>query len=200
MAASPQVRPRLSLEEFLRLPDIDEAPYVEYIDGRAETKAMPTAKHTLIEKGLTNRFAEFAEPEGLGLALFEVRHTFAGRSILPDISFSLAENVVLDPDGTPADEVVVPPAIHVEIISPGQSVPNTHAKLLHSTSHGCTIGVMVHPEKKIIDVYCPGRPPERLADDGAIDFAPVLPGLVVSVADVISWMVVRLKRPGADTA
>lgn len=200
MATSPTTRPALSLEEFLRLPDIDEAPYVEYIDGRAEAKAMPTPKHTLIELGFTRRLGGYADPEGLGLALPEVRHTFAGRSILPDVSFLLAENVVLDPDGTPADKVLIAPDIHIEVISPDQAVSKIHAKLLHSTSHGGTIGVMVHPVKKTIDVYRPGRPPERLADDGAIDFAPVLPGLVVPASEVFSWMVPRLRRSGAGPA
>jgi len=200
MSTAPRQDAGVSLEEFLRMPEIEEAPYLEYIDGRIEVKAMPTPKHALIARGFARCFDLRAEPEGLGLASIEVRHTFAGRSILPDASFLLAENVDLDPNGTPADLVPRAPDIHVEVISPDQSVPATHRKLLHSTSHGCTLGILVHPIMKTIDVYRPGRPPERLNDDGAIDFAPVLPGLVVPVAVVFSWLVVRLRRPGADRA
>ena len=201
MSTSPQMRSGVSLEEFLRMPEIDEeAPYLEYIDGRIEAKAMPSGKHNMIEMYLVQRLNAFAMPEGLGLALHELRHTFAGRSILPDVSFQLAENVLLDPDGTPSNFIPIPPDVHVEVISPDQSVKKTHAKLFHSISHGCTLGIMVHPIKKTIDVYRPNRPPERLADDGAIDFAPVLPGLVVPAAEVFGWMVVRLRRPGAEPA
>ncbi len=198
MASPSPTRSGLTLDEFLRMPEIDEAPYVEFIDGRAEAKAMPTRRHNLIEMGLTQRLNLFAQPRGLGLAAFEIRHTFAGRSILPDVSFQLAENLVLNDEGIPADLVLVPPDIHVEILSPDQSAPRLHAKLLHSTANGCTLGLLIHPEKKTIDVYRPARPPERLADDGAIDFAPILPGLVVPVDEVFSWMVVRFPRPKAD--
>jgi Uma2 family endonuclease len=200
MSASPKPHPSPTLDEFLRMPDIEEAPGLEYIDGRVVEKAMPNRSHGRVAMGFARRFDEFAEPEGLGVSEIEVRHTFAGRSILPDASFQLMERVDLKPDGTSEDFVPYPPDIHIEIISPDQSVPQTHSKLLHSVSNGCTIGVMVHPEKRTIDVYRTGRPPERLPDDGAIDFAPVLPGLVIPVAEVFSWMVVRPNRPGAGPA
>ena len=200
MASSQVAQTDVTLEEFLRMPDIEEAPGLEFINGRIEEKAMPTRKHSSISTGFARRFHDFAEPDGLGLVEIEVRHTFAGRSILPDVSFQLAVRVVLNPDGTAADVVSIPPDIHIEVVSPDQSVPKTHQKLLHSTANGCALGLLVHPEKKTIDVYRPERTPERLADDGAIDFAPVLPGLVIPVAEVFSWMVVRLRRPGAEPA
>ena len=201
MSTSPRVKAGVSLEEFLRMPEIDEeAPYLEYIDGRIEAKAMPTRHHYSIAQGLVRRFDEFAGPEGLGLSGMEIRHTFAGRSILPDAEFQLAENVNVDPDGTASNVITIPPDIHVEVISPDQSVKKTHAKLLFSIAHGCKLGIMVHPEKRTIDVYRPERTPERLADDGAIDFAPVLPDLVIPAAEVFGWMVVRLRKPGAEPA
>ena len=200
MSTSPKTLRSLSLDEFLRLPDIEEAPGLEFINGLIERKAMPTSKHNLIGVGFVNRLNHFALPAGIGLAEVEVRHTFAGRSILPDASFRLAENIQFDADDTPANDVRVPPDIHIEILSLDQSVPKTHQKLLHSTANGCALGLLVHPEKKTIDVYRAERTPERLADDGAIDFAPVLPGLVIPVAEVFSWMVVRLRRPGAEPA
>ena len=198
MAAPSQVHTVLTLEEFLRMPDIDEVPYLEYIDGRVETKATPTSKHNLIEHRLVRSLSDFVEPNGLGMALHEIRHTFEGRSIVPDVTFWLAENLVINPDDTPSNLVLVPPDIHVEILSPDQSVTKTHAKLLFSTSHGSQLGILIHPERKTIDVYRPERSPERLADDGAIDFAPVLPGLIVTVAEVFSWMVVRIGRPKVE--
>ena len=139
-------------------------------------------------------------PKGSAWLGWKFATRFAGRSILPDVEFTLAENVGIEPDGTPSDFVPIPPDIHIEVISPDQSVPKTHAKLIFSVSHGCSLGVLVHPEKRTIDVYRPNRPPERLADDGAIDFAPVLPGLVIPAAEVFGWMVVRLRKPGAGPA
>jgi hypothetical protein len=45
---SGRVAKTMSLEEFLRLPQIDEHPYLEYIDGRIEAKVSPQKKHGLL--------------------------------------------------------------------------------------------------------------------------------------------------------
>lgn len=41
MASPARVEKTITLEEFLRLPEIDEHPYLEYIDGKIEAKASP---------------------------------------------------------------------------------------------------------------------------------------------------------------
>ena len=47
----------LTLDEFLRLPGIDERPYKEYIDGRVETKMSPRKKHSLVTLRLLNHIS-----------------------------------------------------------------------------------------------------------------------------------------------
>ncbi len=129
------------------------------------------------------------------MAFVELRCTFAGRSIVPDVAFLLEEHIDTDEQGRFVNETPIPPDIHVEIISPDQSVTKSHEKLVHSTSNGCPLGWLIHPERETIDAYRPGRPPERLADDGVLDGEPVLPGFRVPVAEVFGWLVLR--RPGA---
>ncbi len=198
MAAPSAARQSPTLEEFLRMPEIEEAPYLEYVEGRIEAKAMPTPNHNLIESGFTIRINGFARNFDLGVAIHELRHTFAGRSILPDVSFLKSKNLRFHPDGTLEDFIPTPPDVHIEVISPDQAVAKTHSKLLFSVANGCPLGIMVNPETKTIDVDRPGRTPERLTDDGVIDFTPVLPGLVIPVSEVFGWMIVCLKRPGVD--
>src|SRR4051794_20229275 len=105
MASFPMSAKGVTLEEFLRMPDIEEAPYLEYIDGRIEAKAMPSRAHTLISKGFDRRFDDFCEAELLGVSGQEIRYTFAGRSILPDVSFQLMDKVEIDPNGIPANRI-----------------------------------------------------------------------------------------------
>jgi Uma2 family endonuclease len=198
MASPAHVRKSLTLEEFLKLPE--QKPVLEYIDGRVRAKAVPQKKHALITLRIGERLNRFAEPAGLGLALPELRCTFAGRSIVPDVAFLLAEHIVTDEQGEPVNETPIPPDIHVEIISPDQSVTSSHEKLVHSTSNGCPLGWLIHPERKTIDVYRPGRPPERLADDGVLDGDPVLPGFLLPVAEVFGWLVLRWPGAGAGPA
>ena len=85
MASPTRVRTHPTLEEFLKLPE--QKPVLEYIDGRIETKAVPGFKHSMITGRIGERLDEFAEPAGLGGAFPELRCTFAGRSVVPDVVF-----------------------------------------------------------------------------------------------------------------
>src|ERR1700728_2902516 len=99
MVSPARVGKTMTLEEFLRLPGIDERPYREYIDGRIETKMSPQTKHSLVALRLSTHMLRHAEPQRLGLPLPELRCTFAGRSIIPDIAFLLAAHILIGDDG-----------------------------------------------------------------------------------------------------
>jgi Uma2 family endonuclease len=187
MASRTRTRQRITLEQFLKLPNNR---YLEYIDGRVEAKVSPQAKHSLLTKRVVRRLDDWAEPANLGGAFPELRCTFAGRSIIPDVAFLLREHIELDTDGVPVNEVWRPPDIHVEIISPDQSVKSAQRNLVHSTSNGCPLGWLINPEKKkkTIDVYRPGRPAERMPPDGVLEGEPVLPGFRLPVAEVFGWL------------
>ena len=81
MASPARVSKTISLEEFLRLPEIDEHPYLEYIDGRIEAKVSPQKKHGRIEKRSWSHLDAYSEPRDWarlsGVAL-HVRWPFDG--------------------------------------------------------------------------------------------------------------------------
>ena len=105
MASPARVEKLITLEEFLRMPEIDEHPYLEYIDGRIEAKVSPQKKHGLLEKGLMAHIDNYSEPQELGETFPELRCTFASRSMIPDVVFLLDEHIEIDED----DEVLDPP-------------------------------------------------------------------------------------------
>jgi Uma2 family endonuclease len=195
MATRPKTRPMLTLEEFLRLPEIDELPCQEYIDGRIEEKVAAQRKHSAIEVRLTETLNRFAEPTRLGLALAELRCTFAGRSIVPDIVFHLDVNIQTDEAGVFVNEVFIPPDIHIEIRSPDQSVKKTKDKLKHAVANGCSLGWFIDPERETIDVFRPGVVVERLSPDGFLEGTPVLPGFRLAVSEVFGWLRYRTQGP-----
>lgn len=186
--ALPKTRDALSLAEFLARPEIDERPYLEYIDGRVVPKVSPQRKHSGLTSGFQRSLDDFAIPRGLGQSFAELRCTFAGRSIVPDVVFHLEAHIDVDEDGEFLDDVRVPPDIHIEIISPRQGVADAQEKLAHSVAHGCALGWLVHPYRRTIDEFRPGLAPRRLADGADLDGAPVLPGFRLPVADVWGWM------------
>jgi Uma2 family endonuclease len=187
MASRTRIRETMTLEEFLKLPE--DKPYLEYIDGRIEAKVSPQKEHSLLTLRLLERLNRWAEPARLGLALPELRCTFAGRSIIPDVVFLLKDHIEINERGRPANETPWPPDIHVEIISPEQSLKKARAKLTHSTSHGCSLGWLIHPVRETIDVYRPSQSAEeRVASDGVLEGEPVLPGFRLPVAEVFGWL------------
>jgi Uma2 family endonuclease len=190
MASRTRIRPEMTLEEFLELPE--EKPYLEYIDGRIEAKVSPQKKHSLLTARLLKHLNDYAEPARLGFAFPELRCTFAGRSIVPDVVFLLNEHIEIDENGWPLDPTPWPPDLHVEIISPKQGVRKARGKLRHSTSHGCALGWLIDPETKTIDVFHPGRRAERMAPDGVLEGEPVLPGFRLGVSEVFGWLELRL--------
>jgi Uma2 family endonuclease len=196
MASPSRVRKTLTLEEFLELPE--QKPVLEYIDGRVRAKAVPQAKHSLLTLRIVDHLNRFAEPAGLGLALPELRCTFEGRSIVPDVVFLREEHIAYDEHGVIVNEIRLPLDLHVEIISPKLSVRESHEKLTHATAHGCPLGWLVHPEKETVDVYRPGAAPERLAPDGVLTGEPVLPGYRLPVTELFSWL--RRRRPGPNVS
>jgi Uma2 family endonuclease len=194
MASVPKTRDGLSLDEFLRLPEIDKHPYLEYLEGKVMPKVSPQFKHSALTSGFLHALDDFAVRLGLGQAFPELRCSYAGRSIIPDLAFLLEEHIPEDESGEYLDSNPVPPDIHIEIISPRQGGSEADEKLRHSTSHGCPIGWLVHPYRRTIDEYRPGQQPRRLPDDGVLDGAPVLPGFRLPVAEVWQWMKPRRRR------
>ena len=188
MARPTRVRERMTLEEFLRRPDIDEHPYLEYIDGRIEAKVSPKKKHSELPSEFRDRFNRFATPLRLGRAYVELRCTFAGRSIIPDVAFLLKAHIELDDQGEPVDDTPWPPDLRVEIISPDQSARKAREALTFSMAHGCRLGWRINPDRKTIDIHRPGRPVERLAPDGILEGEPVLPGFRLPAAEVFGWL------------
>ncbi|MBA3923460.1 MAG: Uma2 family endonuclease, partial [Nostocaceae cyanobacterium] len=84
MVLSTQSVSTLSLEEFLELPATK--PYCEYIDGQIFQKPMSQGKHSIIQTELSSNINQVSKSEKSALALTELRCTFGGRSLVPDIA------------------------------------------------------------------------------------------------------------------
>jgi Uma2 family endonuclease len=196
MGSPARVGEMMTLEEFLRIPGIDERPYKEFIDGRIETKMSPQKKHGVVTMRLSNDLLGYAEPRRLGLPFPELRCTFAGRSIIPDVAFLLDEHIETDEDGEILDPTHRSPDLHVEIVSPEQSVRKCREKLVFSTAHGCPLGWLIDPIRRTVHVYRPGQPPEQVPADGFLEGDPVLPGYRLAVAALFDWL---KRRPGRES-
>lgn len=191
MASPARVGATLTLEEFLRTPGIDERPYKEFIDGRMIAKMSPQKKHGRLGKRLMSHVDAFAEPRGLGESFPELRCTFAGRSIIPDVAFLIAAHIDVDEDGEVLDPTLHPPDIHLEIVPPDPSAKKCREKIVFSVFQGCPLGWLIDPIRKTVQVHRLGLPPEDLPADGVLVGDPVLPGYRLAVAELFGWLKAR---------
>lgn len=181
---------RLTLEQFLTLPYIDESPAWEFVQGEVSQKPMPGGKHSRIQSRLVGVINNAVDSPYE--ALTELRCTIGGRSIVPDIA-------VLEQRQIPADEngeiistgVSVAPAWIIEILSPQQSQMKVTRKILHSLRHGGQLGWLIDPEERVVLVYRPDRLPEEWTDDAEL---PTLTGmsLLLTPEQLFSWL--RINR------
>lgn len=192
MASPARVSKTLSLEEFLRLPEIDEHPYQEYIDGRVEPKPYFGARASVLMGRLVRSFDLFAEPRGLGEAFISLRCTFAGCSVVCAIAFLSESHIGVNERGEYANETPIPPDVYVEFSSPDErSDDRPRERMSFATSHGTALGWLIDPDRMTVQVYRPGHRPQRLPTDGVLEGDPVLPGYRLPVAELFDWLTWR---------
>ena len=74
-----------TLEEFLKLPETK--PAQEYINGKIYQKPMLQGKHSTLQSELISAINQAGKAKKLAYAFPELRCTFAGRSIVPDLAY-----------------------------------------------------------------------------------------------------------------
>ncbi|WP_310411734.1 Uma2 family endonuclease [Chamaesiphon sp. OTE_8_metabat_110] len=145
----------LTLESFLALPETK--PASEYIDGKIVQKPMPQGKHSLLRMKLMTFINSILMEAKIAIAFPELRCTFGGRSIVPDVVVLKKENIPKDDDGEVANVVTTAPNWVIEILSPDQSTTKVIKNILHCLDNGTEVGWLIDPAEKMILVYQPDR-------------------------------------------
>jgi Uma2 family endonuclease len=182
MMVSTTTKP-LTLEEFLALPETK--PASEYIKGQAIQKPMPLGKHSLLRAQLINGLML----QGIATTLPELRCTFAGNSIVPDLAIFKTENIPKDDQGEIADIFDLPPDWIIEILSPSQNPASVIEKILHCLESGTEVGWLIDPTEKSISIYHSQHKLETVKD---FNQSLIVPGFAKTVTlnanNIFSWL------------
>lgn len=141
----------LSLEEFLALPETK--PASEYIDGAIIQKPMPQGEHSTLQGDLVSAINAVLKNAKIGHSYPELRCTFGGRSLVPDIAVFRWERIPRRADGRVANAFNIAPDWTIEILSPNQKQTKVIRNILHGLSHGAKMGWLVDPDEYCIFVY-----------------------------------------------
>ncbi len=176
----------LSLEEFLRLPEAK--PALEFLGGEAIQKMSPKLTHSLLQSDLGHHLDQFSRPRHLGRAYPELRCTFGGRSLVPDLAFFNKGRLPVDSRGLKQDDVYLPPDLVVEILSKGETIKALSAKLDFCTSHEVRLAWLIQPTRRRVFVFRPERPVEILEGPAILSDEDVLPGFTLPLEELFGWL------------
>ncbi len=181
-----QSPPQLSLEDFLQLPETK--PASEYIDGKIYQKPMPKGKHSAIQTFLSSAINQTAIPKRIARAFTELRCTFGGRSIVPDVTVFSWQRIPVDAKGEIENEFELAPDWTIEILSPDQSSTRVINNILFCLNHGTELGWFIDPQERLIITFRPGEQPEIKQNQDILPVLSSLGDLQLSVQDVFSWL------------
>lgn len=177
----------LSLEEFLKLPDTE--PTSEYIDGQIIQKPMPQGKHSVIQGELVTTVNVVVKPQKIARAFPELRCTFGGRSIVPDVSVFVWNRIPRDENGAIANVFQAAPDWMIEILSPDQSATKVTKKILHSLKYETQIGWLLDPAEQTIFVYQSNQQPEVFDEpEEQLPVPSFASELRLKVGEVFGWL------------
>ncbi|MEW5858851.1 MAG: Uma2 family endonuclease [Cyanobacteriota bacterium] len=177
----------LTLEEFLKLPETE--PASEYFDGQIIQKPMPQGEHSTIQGELIITINAVVKPQKVAWAFPELRCTFSGRSIVPDVAIFTWERIPRKENGGVANIFQAAPDWIIEILSPDQSGTKVTKKILHSLKHGTQMGWLIDPTEQTIFVYQTKQQPEVFEEpEQQLPVPSFASELKLTVGDIFGWL------------
>ncbi|MEG4231706.1 Uma2 family endonuclease [Microcoleus sp. Pol11C3] len=186
MVTSIQSPSKISLEEFLLLPETK--PASEYVDGQIYQKAMPQGKHSTLQTRFGNRINQVGEPQKLAFAFSELRCTFGGRSIVPDIAVFEWSRILINAKGEVENRFEIVPDWTIEILSPDQNPTRVINNILFCLNHNAKLGWLIDPAEKLVLVFKPQQQPEAKENQDILPVLDVLSDLQLSADDLFGLL------------
>ncbi|MEB3887113.1 Uma2 family endonuclease [Lyngbya sp. CCY1209] len=141
----------LTLAEFLELPETK--PASEYVNGKIIQKPMPQGEHSTLQGDLVTSLNGTLKPPKVARAYPELRCTFGGRSLVPDVSVFRWERIPRRADGRVENYFNLSPDWAIEILSPNQRQTKVIRNILHCLDNGTEMGWLLDAEESCIFVY-----------------------------------------------
>lgn len=177
----------LALAEFLKLPETK--PASEYIDGQIIQKPMPQGEHSIIQGELIIAINAIVKPEKVARAFPELRCTFGGKSIVPDVAVFTWQRIPRKENGGVANVFQVAPDWTIEILSPHQSVTKVTKKILHCLKYQTQMGWLIDPDEQTVFVYRPQQQIEVFDQpDDLLSVPSFASELRLTVGQLFGWL------------
>jgi Uma2 family endonuclease len=175
----------LTLEAFLKLPETK--PASEFIHGQIIQKPMPQGEHSTLQGELVTVINSVAKAQRIAIAYPELRCTFGGASVIPDVAIFRWQRIPRSTSGRVANRFDLHPDWAIEILSPDQKQTKVLENLLHCSQNGTELGWLLHPDdESILMVF----PESRVKFYRGEEPLPVPDGIALSLspAEIFNWL------------
>lgn len=148
---------------------------------------MPQGEHSTLQSELCDRINQVTKAPKLAYAFPELRCTFGGASVVPDVAIFRWERIPRTEAGRVANRFNLQPDWAIEILSPDQSQTKVLGNLLHCSQHGTELGWLLDPAEASILIVFGDQRVQLLSGDRPL---PILDGipLSLSVEQVFGWL------------
>ena len=177
----------LTLDEFLERPETK--PASEYSEGQITQKPMPQGKHSILQRELTFALTVAFKPSKIAQAFPELRCTFGGKSLVPDIAVFVADRIPRDQDGQVSNSFLLPPNWTIEILSPGQSQTKVLRNIFHCLEHGTEMGWLLDPDESCVFVSDSPQSVQMFEQPDIVLPMPTFASKVqLTVTEIFGWL------------
>ncbi|MDY6786116.1 MAG: Uma2 family endonuclease [Cyanobacteriota bacterium] len=178
----------LTLDEFLKLPETK--PASEFIDGRIIQKPMPQGKHSTVQGDLVSAINIVLKPDRIARAYPELRCTFGGRAIVPDITVFAWDRIPRDRvSGKVSNTFALAPDWTIEILSPDQRQTKVIRNIIHCITHGTQMGWLIDPEEELVFVYGSDRTVTLFEEErDRLPVPPFAESFNLTIGQLFAWL------------
>jgi Uma2 family endonuclease len=178
---------QITLAEFLDLPDTK--PASEYIAGEIIQKPMPQGQHSIIQLELGMEINQALRRKGIATAFSELRCTFGGRSIVPDLTVFEDARIPSDENGDIENVFSIPPDWTIEILSPDQSTTKVLKNINHCLAYGTQMGWLIDPKERSVFVMGIDRTFQIIDEPSTLlPVPPFASSIELTVEQIFGWV------------
>ncbi|MGK7886399.1 MAG: Uma2 family endonuclease [Crocosphaera sp.] len=188
MVISKNIKSIFTLEEFLKQPETK--PAKEYVEGIIYQKPMPQGEHSMLQMRLGTAINNISLPNKLAYAFPELRCSFSGRSIVPDLAVFYYSRIPRTPEGKIANKFDIYPDWIIEILSPEQSANQVIKKILFCLKNGTELGWLIDSQDQSVMIFSPDKLPEILSESASLPALSNLENWQLTVQELFDWLII----------